>query len=157
MPVAEGFSPSPVEPAMTHTDSFDLQRFVAAQAPVYDRVLDELRAGRKRTHWMWFIFPQIEGLGFSATSRRYAIRSRAEAAAYLQHSLLGARLAECAALLLGVQGRSALDILGAPDDLKLCSSMTLFAAVSPPGSVFARVLMHYFQGQGDPRTLSRLE
>lgn len=137
-------------------DPFDLQRFISAQEPVYAAALTELRGGRKRTHWMWFIFPQIEGLGLSATSRRYAIRTRAEAGGYLRHPVLGGRLIECTEAVLGISGRSALDIFGSPDDLKLRSSMTLFAAVGDPGSQFERVLERYFQGQPDPRTLALL-
>ena len=138
-------------------DPFNLRRFISAQDPVYSAVRDELRGGRKRTHWMWFIFPQIDGLGFSSTSRHYAIKTKAEAQQYLQHPTLGARLVECAELVLRVQGKSALTIFGSPDDLKLRSSMTLFAAVSEPGSVFERVLGQYFQGQRDAKTLALLE
>ena len=134
-----------------------MRRFIIAQEPVYSAVRDELRGGRKRTHWMWFIFPQIDGLGFSSTSRHYAIKTKAEAQQYLQHPTLGARLVECAELVLRVQGKSALAIFGSPDDLKLRSSMTLFAAVSEPGSVFERVLGQYFQGQRDAKTLALLE
>lgn len=137
------------------TDPFELERFVEAQASTYARALSEIRAGRKRSHWMWFIFPQLEGLGRSATARRYAIRNRAEAEAYLAHPLLGERLRECAAVLLQVDGRSAHDIFGTPDDLKLRSSITLFAAVSEPGSVFEHVLARYF-GASDDRTLALL-
>ncbi|MEZ4864754.1 MAG: DUF1810 domain-containing protein [Caldilineaceae bacterium] len=145
----------------THTDNttdpFDLQRFVSAQAPTYATALTELRNGRKRSHWMWFIFPQIVGLGHSPTSQRYAIKSREEASHYLEHPLLGPRLRECAATLLAVDGHSAWEIFGSPDDLKLKSSMTLFAQVTPPDSVFAKVLAKYFTGQRDAKTLAILE
>src|SRR6185436_9505729 len=118
-------------------DPHDLQRFVAAQAPVYSQVRAELAAGRKRSHWMWFVFPQMRGLGASAMAHRYGIASRAEAEAYLRHPLLGPRLVECTSLMLGVaDGASANDVLGSPDDLKFRSSMTLFAALSPAGSPF---------------------
>lgn len=143
--------------ATTSSDPFDLQRFVSAQAPVYDTVLAELRGGRKRTHWMWFIFPQIDGLGYSSTSKYYAIKSREEARHYLNHPVLGKRLHECATAILGIEGRSAHDIFGSPDDMKLKSSMTLFAAVAPEDPVFAQVLDKYFQGQRDRRTLDLLD
>lgn len=131
----------------------NLDRFLTAQAPIYDQVLTELKSGRKRTHWMWFIFPQIAGLGFSDTSRRYAIRDLAEARTYLAHPVLGARLRECASLLLDISGRSAHEILGSPDDLKLRSSATLFALVSPAGSVFHQLLERFFGGAVDTRTM----
>jgi uncharacterized protein (DUF1810 family) len=135
--------------------SDDLERFMRAQAGVYDSALAELRAGRKRTHWMWFVFPQIAGLGSSPTAQQYAIRSLDEARAYLAHPVLGPRLTEAASAVLAVEGRSASDILGYPDDLKLRSSMTLFArAASDPG-VFQQVLDRYYDGP-DPRTLARL-
>lgn len=137
-------------------DPHALHRFVAAQAPVYAQALDELRAGRKRTHWMWFIFPQVAGLGSSPTAQRYAIRSRAEAAAYLAHPVLGPRLHECAAALLAVEGRGATEILGAPDDVKLRSSMTLFAALGGAGNPFAAVLDRYFAGSRCERTVAFL-
>jgi len=138
-------------------DPFNLSRFVSAQARIYDEVLAELRSGQKRTHWMWFIFPQIEGLGYSATSMHYAIKSEAEARQYLKHPVLGRRLLECAETVLNIEGRSASDIFGYPDDLKLKSSMTLFAYVTHPESVFARVLDKYFQGKHDAMTVSLLE
>ena len=119
-------------------DPFDLGRFIGAQDSVYERVLAELRDGRKRTHWMWFVFPQIDGLGHTSTARHYAIKSLAEARAYLDHPVLGKRLRECAEVLLAVEGRSASAIFGYPDDLKLCSSMTLFARAAEPGSVKSR-------------------
>src|SRR6476620_2362616 len=125
---------------MTVNDPFDLSRFVAAQKTDYTQALAEIRAGRKRSHWMWFVFPQIEGLGHSSMSRRYAIKSVAEARAYLEHRVLGPRLLECCEAALGVEGRSAHEIFGSPDDMKLRSCGTLFASVSPPGSVFHRLL-----------------
>ena len=137
-------------------DPHDLNRFVQAQAGDYERALAEVRAGRKRSHWMWYIFPQFDGLGFSATSRRYAIKSAAEARAYLGHPVLGPRLLECAEAVLRVEGRSTFEIFGSPDDLKLRSCATLFARVSPAGSVFDRLLDKYFQGRGDDRTLRLL-
>ena len=133
-------------------DRFELQRFIAAQAGVYTQALAEIRAGRKQSHWMWFIFPQIDGLGSSPTARRYAIKSRAEAEAYLQHPVLGARLVECAEAALAVDGRSALQIFSQPDDMKLRSSATLFAAVDSRGTVFQRVIDKYFDGEPDRRT-----
>lgn len=139
---------------MATTTPFNLERFVAAQARVYANALGELRGGCKRTHWMWFIFPQIEGLGHSPTSMHYAIRSLDEARAYLEHPVLGPRLVECAEALLAVEGRSASDIFGYPDDLKLRSSMTLFEQVAEPGSAFGRVLDKYYQGRRDESTLS---
>jgi uncharacterized protein (DUF1810 family) len=137
-------------------DPYDLNRFVLAQRADYDEALIEIRRGRKTSHWMWYIFPQYVGLGFSATSRRYSIKSLAEAAAYLSHPSLGPRLEECAEAVLGVEGRSAYQIFGSPDDMKLRSCATLFARVSPPGSVFHRVLDKYFQGREDPKTLALL-
>ena len=135
------------------TDPHDLVRFVEAQDGVYERALAEIRSGRKRSHWMWFVFPQVDGLGFSATSKRYAIKSLDEAQAYLAHPILGTRLIECAEAVLGVKGRTAADIFGSPDDMKLRSSATLFAQVSADGSVFHRVLDEYFGGQPDRETL----
>ena len=140
----------------TAPDPFDLARFVAAQAGVYPRALAEVRAGRKASHWMWFVFPQLEGLGTSANARRYALRDRDEAAAYLAHPLLGARLVEISGALLAFEGRTAKQILGVPDDAKLRSCATLFAEVSTAGSVFERVLDRYFAGARDPETLRRL-
>lgn len=138
------------------SDAYRLSRFVHAQHDVYDRALAEIRAGAKRTHWMWFIFPQLAGLGRSAMAREYAIGSAAEAMAYLEHPVLGSRLVECATAALGVQGRSATQIFGSPDDMKLRSCATLFAHVSPPGSVFHKLLDRYFQGAPDERTLELL-
>jgi uncharacterized protein (DUF1810 family) len=137
-------------------DPFDLQRFVDAQAPVYDRVLSELREGRKRSHWMWFVFPQIAGLGSSPAAQRYAIASRNEAAAYLDHPLLGPRLRECTRLVNGIKGRSIHDILGSPDDIKFRSSMTLFAEATRNNGDFRAALDKYFGGEPDPATLARL-
>jgi uncharacterized protein (DUF1810 family) len=138
---------------MRTDDPYDLSRFVSAQAGSYETALSELRQGRKRSHWMWYIFPQYTGLGTSATSQRYAIKSVAEAIAYLNHPLLGQRLTECAEAVLLVDGRSAHQIFGSPDDIKLKSSATLFAHVSPAGSVFERVLEKYFDGARDNNTL----
>jgi uncharacterized protein (DUF1810 family) len=138
------------------TDQYDLSRFVRAQENDYDPALSEIRSGRKRSHWIWYIFPQFDGLGFSSTSKRYAIKSIAEAAAFLEHPVLGLRLRECCEAILAVQGRSALDILGSPDDVKLKSCATLFACVSPADSVFDRVLNKYFQGERDGETLRLL-
>ena len=138
-------------------DPFNMDRFVRAQEGVYDIALAEIEDGHKSTHWMWFIFPQIAGLGFSATSRRYAIRSLDEAKAYLHHPVLGPRLLQCTQAALGIEGLTANDIFGSPDDLKLRSCATLFARVSPPGSVFERLLTKYFGGIPDPGTLGLLE
>ena len=137
-------------------DPHDLRRFVTAQAPVYAQVCAELGRGRKQSHWMWFVFPQLRGLGRSETARRYGIASPAEAAAYLAHPLLGARLVECTQLMLAIRDKSALEVLGAPDDLKFRSSMTLFAALSPPASCFAAALDRYFDGVADAATLMLL-
>jgi uncharacterized protein (DUF1810 family) len=137
-------------------DPHDLARFVAAQEGDYESALAEVRGGRKRSHWMWYVFPQFDGLGFSATSKRYAIKSRAETEAYLRHAVLGPRLVEISEASLGVEGRSAHDIFGSPDDLKLKSCATLFAAVSPPGSVFERVLQRFYNGERDGQTLRLL-
>ena len=138
------------------TDVFRLDRFVEAQAPVYERVLDELRAGRKRSHWMWFVFPQIAGLGHSPTAVFYAIGSLAEAQAYLAHPLLGSRLRECTDLVNRVVGRSATAILGQPDDLKFHASATLFARASSDNDVFQTALDRYFEGRPHEATLARL-
>ena len=134
-------------------DPFDLSRFISAQEGIYDRALAELRDGLKRSHWMWYIFPQVEGLGHSPTTRLYSIKSLEEARQYLAHPVLGPRLLECAKAVLAVQGRSAADIFGHPDDWKLQSSMTLFELVSGPESVFGRILDKYYQGKRDTRTL----
>ena len=137
-------------------DPFDLKRFVDAQAPVYGDVVDELRGGRKRSHWMWFVFPQLLGLGGSPMAARYGITSLHEARAYLHHELLGPRLHECTQLVNAVQDRSIAQIFGAPDDLKLCSSMTLFALAADDNHDFVELLAKYYRGQRDPLTLSRL-
>ena len=137
-------------------DPYELSRFVRAQKHVYADALSEITNGRKRTHWMWFVFPQLAGLGVSATSERYAIATVGEARAYLDHPILGPRLLECSESLLRVEGRTATAILGTPDDLKLRSCATLFASVSPPGSVFDRVLEKYYGGARDPKTLRLL-
>jgi uncharacterized protein (DUF1810 family) len=137
----------------TGTDPFNLARFVEAQNEDYARALAEVRGGSKRSHWMWYIFPQFDGLGFSSMARHYAIKSVAEAEAYLRHPVLGPRLVEICEAALAVEGRTALDIFGSPDDLKLRSSATLFASVSPPGSVFERLLEKYYRGERDERTV----
>lgn len=138
------------------SDPFNLQRFVDAQSHNYDAALAELSAGRKRSHWMWYIFPQIAGLGHSAMAQRYAIQNLDEARAYLQHPVLGRRLKECCEQLLQVEGRSAHEIMGSPDDIKLRSSMTLFSAAEDGNSVFDRVLEKYYDGQPDSRSLDIL-
>lgn len=135
---------------------YNLARFVDAQAGDYQTALAELKNGRKKSHWMWYVFPQFAGLGYSETSRRYAIHSLEEARAYLQHPLLGSRLRECAAVVLAVEDRSARDIFDTPDDVKLQSSMTLFAQVSEADDIFAGVLAKYFEGQPDSQTLRLL-
>jgi uncharacterized protein (DUF1810 family) len=137
-------------------DSYDLERFVQAQEGVYQRALGEIASGNKQTHWMWFIFPQLDGLGTSPMARRYAISGLDEARAYLAHPILGPRLRQCAAAATAVTGLSALHIFGSPDHLKLRSSATLFAAVSPPDSLFHRLLDKYFEGKPDSRTLDLL-
>ncbi|WP_407688643.1 DUF1810 domain-containing protein [Mycobacterium sp. HUMS_1102779] len=137
-------------------DPYNLKRFVQAQAPVYRSVVEELRGGRKRTHWMWFVFPQLRGLGSSEMAQRYGISSLGEARAYLRRNPLGARLRECARLVNGIQGRSATEIFGSPDDLKLCSSMTLFAAATDDNEEFVALLDKYYDGRRDRSTLERL-
>jgi uncharacterized protein (DUF1810 family) len=141
---------------MSMDDPCGLHRFIGAQQPVYEDVLAELRAGRKSSHWMWFIFPQIRGLGFSPMAQRYAIASLDEARAYLAHPLLGARLRECSALVAAVQGRSAHQIFGSPDDMKFRSSMTLFAHASADNAVFLECLARYYGGVEDAATLARI-
>lgn len=136
--------------------AFDLQRFVAAQAPVIAQVRRELSEGRKRSHWMWFVFPQLAGLGHSAMARRYAISSLDEARAFLDHPLLGPRLVDCTRLVNAIDGRSIHDIFGGPDDLKFRSSMTLFSMVQGADSAFAAALTKYFGGVPDRLTLERL-
>jgi uncharacterized protein (DUF1810 family) len=137
-------------------EPFDFERFLSAQQAVFAQVCAELRAGRKRSHWMWFIFPQIEGLGSSPMARRYAIRSRAEAAAYGSHPVLGARLRESTRLVNQVEGRTVDEIFGYPDDLKFRSSMTLFAEACADNQPFREALKKYFGGEGDPLTLAKI-
>ena len=137
--------------------AFDPDRFVSAQDPVLAAVRRELAAGCKRSHWMWFVFPQLAGLGRSDMARRYAIASLADARAFLAHPVLGARLEECTALVNAVEGRTALAILGSPDDLKFRSSMTLFAEAGPGTAVFGQSLRRYFGGVPDPATMRLLE
>ena len=136
------------------SDPHDLERFVGAQAPVIAEVLHELRGGRKRSHWMWFVFPQLRGLGTSAMAQRYGIASLAEARAYLAHPVLGPRLLACCALMLQVQGRGAQAILGSPDDLKFRSCCTLFALAAPHEPVFQQCLDRFYGGLPDPRTVA---
>src|ERR1700745_3445745 len=143
---------------METEDPFNLQRFVAAQdaGGTYNRATADLRAARKTSHWMWFVFPQIAGLGYSPTSRTYAITSLDEARAYLAHPVLGARLTECGGVLAGLRGRTAEQIFGEVDALKLCSSMTRFARAAPGELVFSQVLDQYFGGQPDSATEERM-
>lgn len=138
------------------SDTFRLQRFVEAQDPVMPSVRAELHAGEKRTHWIWYVFPQIAGLGRSSTAQAYAIGSLEEARAYFAHPVLGPRLIECAALVNGVTGRSAHHVFGSPDDLKFHSSMTLFACAAPQEPAFVRALDKYYGGRPDAQTLDRL-
>ena len=138
-------------------DHSNLDRFVKAQEEIYSRALAEIKLGDKRSHWMWFIFPQLDGLGYSSTARFYAIKGTEEARAYLKHPVLGKRLSECSEALLKLSGKSVEEIFGYPDDLKLRSSITLFASVSQPGSVFARVLEQYYASQPDGKTLELLK
>ena len=137
-------------------DPFNLDRFVSAQQSVYDRVLAELKNGKKRSHWMWYVFPQFQGLAQSNTSRYYAIKTREEAIAYLQHPVLGKRLRECTEAVTNIEGKSVSEIFGYPDDLKLKSSMTLFSSVASD-PLFYRVLDKYFQGEKDEKTLQLLK
>ena len=137
------------------SNSFDLQRFLDAQAPVYAQVVTELRRGQKQSHWMWFIFPQFAGLGHSAMAHRFAIASREEAVAYLGHAVLGSRLKECTALVWAVEGRSVREILGSPDDMKFQSSMTLFSAVSSDPE-FSAAIAKFYGGKPDQRTFDLL-
>jgi uncharacterized protein (DUF1810 family) len=138
------------------TDPFNLQRFIDAQAPVYPQVISELRSGRKRSHWMWFVFPQTAGLGHSAMAHRYAIASRGEAVAYLEHPILGPRLTECTETVCSIRDRSIEQILGSPDDIKFRSSMTLFDAVSGD-PVFRHALDKFYAGSSDSATLAILK
>jgi uncharacterized protein (DUF1810 family) len=142
--------------SMNQPDPFDLQRFLDAQSRVYDTVVGELRGGRKRSHWMWFVFPQLRGLGSSPTAVRFAISSIDEARAYLAHELLGPRLRECVGLVAQIDGRTAEEIFGWPDDMKLRSSMTLFARASDDNAEFVAVLEKFYGGEEDPATLARL-
>lgn len=137
-------------------DPYDLQRYLDAQNPVFEQVCAELREGRKSGHWMWFVFPQVKGLGHSPMANRFAIVSREEAAAYLAHPVLGSRLRACSRLATQVAGRSIQQIFGAPDDLKFRSSMTLFAHATPDNQVFVDALKKYFNAEFDPLTLERL-
>ena len=137
-------------------DPFNLDRFVSAQQSVYDRVLAELKNGKKRSHWMWYVFPQFQGLAQSNTSKYYAIKTREEAIAYLQHPVLGKRLRECTEAVINIEGKSVSEIFGYPDDLKLKSSMTLFSSVASD-PLFDRVLEKYFQGEEDEKTLQLLK
>lgn len=141
---------------MNSSDPYNLNRFLDAQNGIYERVTSELRAGQKSSHWMWFIFPQIRGLGHTETSIFFAISSFQEAEAYLEHPMLGPRLRECCELLMQIEGRSISQIFGSPDDLKLRSSMTLFAQTSGQNALFKDVLQRYFDGRVDPRTLELL-
>lgn len=138
------------------SDSFDLQRFVLAQDPVYQTVCRELAAGRKQSHWMWFVFPQVQGLSSSEMGRRYAISCLGEARAYVAHDVLGERLLHCCGLVLQGRERSAADILGATDAVKFRSSLTLFTWAAPEREIFRVCLDAFFAGQADPLTLSRL-
>lgn len=139
------------------TEPYDLQRFIDAQASQYGAALAELRTGEKRSHWMWFIFPQFEGLGSSETSRYFAIKSRAEAEAYLAHPVLGRRLLDCAQAVLDVENRSTVEIFGAVDAMKLRSSATLFAAISQRGSLFHQIIERYFDNWHDETTLQLMQ
>ncbi|MFC3126971.1 DUF1810 domain-containing protein [Pseudoroseomonas globiformis] len=139
------------------SDPYDLDRFVQAQAPVINQVRRELAEGQKRSHWMWFVFPQIAGLGHSPMARRYAIASLEEAVAYLAHPVLGWRLVECTALVNAVRGRSAHQIFGSPDDMKFRSCMTLFATARPEQPEFADALVQFYDGRRDPATLAILD
>jgi len=142
--------------AISADDPYNLARFVEAQERDYEQALSEIRNGRKRSHWMWYIFPQFDGLGVSSTSKLYAIESAAEAEAYLRHHVLGPRLLEIAQAAMAVEGRSAFEVFGTPDDMKLQSCATLFASVSPAGSLFHQLLDRYFGGEPDDRTLGLL-
>jgi uncharacterized protein (DUF1810 family) len=142
---------------MNERDPYNLQRFLTAQADDYESALGELQRGRKESHWIWYIFPQVAGLGHSSMAQEYAIQSRHEAVAYLGHPVLGARLQKCCEALLKHEGKKVQDILGFPDDLKLRSSMTLFAKISAQGSAFHKVLTAFYAGQMDERTVAFLE
>lgn len=144
------------EPSTDVADPFELARFVAAQHSTFERAMSEVKAGRKQSHWMWYIYPQLRGLGSSSNAQRYGIASAAEAAAYLAHDLLGPRLIVMCEAALSVEGRSATDIFGKPDDLKLRSCATLFAHVSGAEAVFQKIIDKYFDGQTDPGTVQLL-
>ena len=146
-----------MSPPDSTTDRFDLARFIAAQQPVYASVISELGHGQKRSHWIWFIFPQVAGLGHSAMAQRYAIRSRDEAAAYLATPVLGARLIECTQLVLATRDKSAHAIFGSPDDMKFRSSMTLFAEADRGGKLYRQALDRFFSGKPDTATLEILK
>jgi len=141
-----------VAAADNRSDPYDLRRFVQAQEHVYERALAEIRGGSKRTHWMWYIFPQIDGLGSSPTAKRYAIKSAEEAKAYLDHPILGPRLLECAEAVVRIEGRTAEEVFGSPDDLKLRSCATLFACVMQQRSIFDRLIEKFYEGKRDRRT-----
>ena len=138
------------------SDPYNLQRFIDAEDGVFDEVCAELAGGRKRGHWMWFVFPQLKGLGHSSTAQFYGISGREEAEAYLRHAVLGPRLGQCTGLLLGVQGRSIKEIVGSPDDLKFCSCMTLFAQVAQENQIFVDAVNKYYGGEFDAWTLEHL-
>ncbi|HET9643606.1 MAG TPA: DUF1810 domain-containing protein [Burkholderiaceae bacterium] len=142
---------------MSNESRYDLERFVQAQRPVFEKVCAELVAGQKRTHWMWFIFPQLKALGRSGTARHFGLENRDEAAAYFDHELLGPRLTRCCDLVMEVKGKSVHDIFGTPDDLKLRSCMTLFEAVAPHAGVFAQILDRHYAGERDELTLRLLD
>lgn len=149
-------SPPSAMPEQHMNDRYHLQRFVDAQRPVFDNVCAELRAGNKRSHWMWFIFPQIKGLGRSVPARMFAISSLEEAKAYLTHPVLGPRLRECSRLVADLDGLSVEEIFGNPDDMKFRSSMTLFAQATPDNEIFVECLRKYFGGKPDPATMALL-
>jgi uncharacterized protein (DUF1810 family) len=148
--------PTMTDSTFSSNDQFDLQRFVDAQTPVFEQVISELRRGFKRTHWIWFIFPQIAGLGHSQMTKKFSLSSLAEAQAYIKHPLLGPRLRECTRLVNQVEGRSIQQIFGYPDDLKFRSSMTLFAQATPDNALFQEALQKYFNGELDSQTVERL-
>ncbi len=142
---------------MKENDPYDLERFVAAQAQDFERALGELQRGRKQSHWIWYIFPQVAGLGHSSMAQKYAIQSREEAVAFLNHPVLGSRLRQCCEALLRHRGRRVEDIMGYPDDLKLRSSMTLFAVVDEGENIFREVLKVFYSGERDERTMDFLK
>jgi len=149
--------PALIKEQVMPDDPYNLNRFLESQDGVYSTVLSELKSGNKQSHWMWFIFPQVAGLGRSPTSQYYTIKSKQEAEQYLEHPILGARLKECSEILLGIENKTAREVFGRPDDLKLRSAMTLFASLTEPGSVFDNVLGKYFQGSRCQRTLTFLK